>query len=233
MFADQLRRSIQSAPRNSLPDVARALWGALAAGQISEAQAETLSAEIDARRVSPPAPPARRVGSRPVTDASLERRRRWAASGLIPPTIAASFTASETAALAVVALEVSRSGSCQWPHARIAAVAGVSVSTVKRAVREAKRLGLIDVQERRVSWWRNDSNIITITSPTWVTWLSRRGGGQPWPRTVSRGTRVGRETGENRLKGMRGGEGGDRRRQNEPPVARFGPGRPSRVSTGG
>ena len=35
------------------------------------------------------------MGSRPVSGASLERRRRWAASGRLPPALAARFTLAE------------------------------------------------------------------------------------------------------------------------------------------
>ncbi len=67
-----------------------ALWQALGAGYVTEAEAEVLSMLIEARKALPvvaKAPP-QRVGSRPLTDASMERRRRWAASGRMPPGIA-------------------------------------------------------------------------------------------------------------------------------------------------
>ena len=97
MFAEEIRRQAMSAPRVALPDVTAALWKAFAAGAVSEATAEELSGLIEARMALPvtraaaegPEPlkaaPPRHVGSRPRTDASLERRRRWAASGRLPP----------------------------------------------------------------------------------------------------------------------------------------------------
>jgi hypothetical protein len=178
----------------NLPELARTLWRALAEGLVSEAEAESLSDLIETRKAVPVRPEPSRTGSRPITGDSLARRRRWAASGLLPPALASHFTPAETAALAALALEVSRTGDCRWPLARLAAVAGVSVSTAKRAIREAKRLGLVEVEERRVSWWRNDSNVVRIVSPAWCAWLSKGGGGQAWPRTVSRGSTGGRET---------------------------------------
>lgn len=231
MFADELRRAIQSSPRNGLPEIARALWGALAGGQISEAQAETLSAEIDARRVSPPAPPARRVGSRPKSPASLERRRRWAASGGLPVALAAKFTTAEIAALAVIAAEVAVRGDCRLPIGAIAGKAGISETSVRNAVREARRLGLLHVEERRLDRWRSETNVLRVVSAEWSQWIAHggRGGGckSANPPDSDRSSRS-RETDVNRLKGYRAGGGGDRQRQNGPPTARSDRSGPSR-----
>src|SRR4051812_16602681 len=106
MFVEQLRRTISASPRVELARVAQLLWKAYAAGQVSEDQASELSDLIEARRALPPAPkPVQRrlIGSRPRTPASLERRRRWAAFGALPPALASRFTLAETAVLAVVA----------------------------------------------------------------------------------------------------------------------------------
>lgn len=179
MFLDELRRAIEAAPRSKLPDVAKALWGAVAAEQISETDAETLSALIDKRRTLPPLPPARKTGSRPRSPASIERRRRWAASGALPVGLAAQFTVAEQAVLAVVAEEFVKHGRCTLHIPHIAALAGVGETTVRTALREAKQIGLVAIEIRRVTAWRNDSNIVTIISAEWTTWLVRggRGGG--------------------------------------------------------
>ena len=99
-----------------VPAVTAAMWRAYNEGQITEPEAEDLSLLIEARRtcadIGLPAPdrigsPVRRsVGSRPRTGASMERRRRWAASGRLPPGLAARFTLAEQAVLALVAAEV-------------------------------------------------------------------------------------------------------------------------------
>lgn len=190
MFADAIRRQAEAVPRAALPAVTTALWRALANGQVSEAEAETLAALIEARQVpSAPVPvsvdeagkpdtaqkplgsPRTGAGSRPRTDASLERRRRWAASGRLPPAIAARFTAGEQAVLALVAAETARRKDCRLAIEHMAAIAGVSRSTVKNALREARRLGLITVEERKVTGWRNDTNVIRIVSTEWTAWL--------------------------------------------------------------
>ena len=40
MFADEIRRAAEAAPRCKLPDVAALLWRAFGAGQVTEAEAE-------------------------------------------------------------------------------------------------------------------------------------------------------------------------------------------------
>src|SRR5687767_11073492 len=90
--------------------------------------------------------------------ASLERRRRWASAGALPPALASRFTLAEQAVLAVVAAEHQKHGACTLPIGNVAALAGVSETTVRNAVREARRLGFLQVEERRVSAWRNLPN---------------------------------------------------------------------------
>ncbi|KQQ11542.1 hypothetical protein ASF56_24760 [Methylobacterium sp. Leaf122] len=181
MFKDEIRRAAEAAARIELPAVSAALWKALAAGNVTETEAEELSELIEARKAVPVAlrpAPARR-GSRPRTDASMERRRRWAASGRLPPALAWKFTTAELAVLSLVAAEVAKHGRCTLAHGHLAAVAGVSVSSVKRAMTAAREAGLIEVEVRRVSAFRNDTNIVTITSREWLSWLrlARQGGG--------------------------------------------------------
>src|SRR3982751_4260744 len=110
MFVEQLRRAVEASPRVELAKVSGLLWRAYAAGQVSEAEAQALSDLIEARRAlsAAPKPLQRRLGSRPRSPASMERRRRWAASGALPPALAARFNLVETAVLAVIAAEVLR-----------------------------------------------------------------------------------------------------------------------------
>lgn len=213
MFVDELRRVIETAPRNGLPDVAKALWGAVADGQIAETDAEILSGLIDARRAAPAPRPARRWGTRPRSPASIERRRRWAASGALPVGLAAQFTIAEQAVLAVVAGEVMKHGRCTLFIGHIAALAGVGETSVRNALRQAKQLGLVAIEIRRVTAWRNEANVVTVTSPEWLVWLTRggRGGGCTSVKgTVSgssrggdtRSERSGMESGQRRCRGV-------------------------------
>ena len=180
MFVDTIRHAIEASPRMKLPEVAALLWRAFGAGQVTEAEAEMLSGLIEVRQAlpAPVLPTRRKTGSRPRSSASLERRRQWSTSGRLPPSLSAKFTPAEVAVLSVLAVEVKRTGDCRWPHARLAAVAGVSESSVKRALRAARDLGLIQIEERKVSAFRNDTNVVEITSPEWRGWLRLGGGGQ-------------------------------------------------------
>ncbi|TXM94081.1 helix-turn-helix domain-containing protein [Methylobacterium sp. WL116] len=191
-YAYEIRRQAEAAPRAALPAVTVALWKAFGEGHLSETEAEALSGLIEARQLSerpttlsqrPNGAPRSPVGSRPRTDASMERRRRWAAAGRLSPAIAARFTLAEQAVLAVVAAEVAKRGTCALSVGAVAALAGVSPSTVQRAVREAKLHGLVTVEERRLARFRNDTNVVCIVSHEWKAWLrlarrqDRPGGG--------------------------------------------------------
>jgi hypothetical protein len=39
---------------------------------------------------------------------------------------------------------------------------------VKNAIREARRLGLLTVEERQITGFRNDTNVIRIISAEWL-----------------------------------------------------------------
>src|SRR3954471_18296953 len=99
---NKIRQAVQAAARDRLSELSAALWKAFAAGAVTEAQAEELSLAIEARKApaASTAPARRRVGPPPRTDASMDRRRRWAASGRLPPQVASRFTLAEQAVLA-------------------------------------------------------------------------------------------------------------------------------------
>src|SRR5215211_1654976 len=115
MFIEQLRRAVEASPRVELARVSALLWKAYAAGQVTEAEASALSEAIELKRGAPVTqkPRQRRFGSRPRSTASLERRRRWAASGALPPALASRFTLAEQAVLAVIAAEDRKHGDCR------------------------------------------------------------------------------------------------------------------------
>lgn len=187
MHAAEIRRAVEAAPRTGLPQVAALLWKAYGDGQVSEAEAEALSTLIEARKGAPRDPsmaprasdpqalsnlPATRraVGSRPRSPESMVRRRRWAASGRLPPQVAAHFTLAQQAVLALVAAEAVRRGDCRLCHAHLAAVAGVAPSTVRATLRLARDLGLVSIEVRRITGWRNESSVTRIICPAWTAW---------------------------------------------------------------
>src|SRR4051794_12548877 len=184
MFAEQLLRAVEASPRAELPAVSALLWKAYAAGYVSESDAADLSTLIEARKAVGSAPrvsPRRLVGSRPRSPGHMERRRRWAASGCLPPAIAARFTLAEQSALAVIAAETRKRGDCRLTNGELADVAGVSITSVKNALRHARALGLISIEERRLTAFRNASNVVRITDASWQAWLRLGGGGKSAP----------------------------------------------------
>ncbi len=190
MFADELRRAAEGSPRADLHKVAGLLWKAYAAGTVTEAQASELSEFIEARKAIPPeskrAP--RRTGSRPRSSESMERRRKWAASGRLPPQIQSRFTLAEAAVLSIMAAEIAGKGACTLTIGHIAALAGVCNQTVRNAMREAAGLGFIRVEERRLTAWRNAPNRVTILSAEWLSWLRlrpKRGGSKCFDPTAT------------------------------------------------
>src|SRR4051794_26126300 len=188
MFANQLRAAITAAPRVELGRLSETLWKAWGQGLLSDADAQSIADMIEARRalsVLPPRPRLR-VGSRPRSPGHMERRRRWAASGCLPPALAARFTLAETAVLAVMAAEHRRRGDCRLTNQEIADVAGVSITTVKNALRVARTINLLSVEERRLSAFRNASNVVRIVSPEWRAWLRLGGGGKSVPGSPTR-----------------------------------------------
>ena len=70
------------------------------------------------------------------------------------------------AVLAVTATEIVKHGDCRMTPEHIATVAAVSRSTVKAALRHARLLGLITVEDRQRSAWRGLSDVVRIVSRT-------------------------------------------------------------------
>jgi hypothetical protein len=91
---------------------------------------------------------------------------------MMPPRLTELFTNGEAACLCAIAMEVKRRGRCDLYVDKIAAFAGVSRSTAKNAIREAKRLKLIEVQEWRQAPDWNGPNRIRIVDQAWLAWLA-------------------------------------------------------------
>lgn len=157
--------------------------------------------------------PRPRTGPRPRRPEHVERRRRWIASGKLPAALACLFTYGEQAVLAVIAHEVQRQGDCRKSKAELADLAGVAITSVKNALRQARALGLITVEERRLSRWRNATNVVRIVSPEWRAWLRLGGRGQISAPLKDRFIKE-----------------ASRRRVGEPPAAGFQPAAPPQMS---
>ncbi len=152
----------------ALEEIGRVMWQAFAEEAFDWAEAERLDGLIRARqermraaggargagsagglqRASAAlcgalAAAARRPRS-PDRVASVERRRRVASSGALPPGPAGWLTEGQRAVLTVVGREAARGvPTCKWPIAKIAALAGVERTTVQGALRLAGGLGLV------------------------------------------------------------------------------------------
>lgn len=117
----------------------------------------------------------RRYQPRP--DRAASRRRRRSLGGrsdaFMPPSVSEAFSEGARGVLVVIAGEVKSSGRCVLAVDAIAARAGVGRTTVRTALSEARRLGLIHVRYRANPGAKNDTNVITITDAEWRSWLKR------------------------------------------------------------
>lgn len=91
----------------------------------------------------------------------------------MPDTIRHHYTEGERAVLTVIAGEVKHHGLCDLAVDRIAAIAGLSRTTVQNAIREARALGHLSVENRPRKGQKNLTNLVRIVSPEWLAWLKR------------------------------------------------------------
>ncbi len=189
-FCDQMAAAIDGARTlTRLDHLSRSIWQGLAAGAVGDDDAQALAERLHACRSVirgeikpvgiPPGRssifPPRRLQRAPLRPVAIARRRHLAASGPMPPSLACKFTVSELAVLRIIGDEVRQHGHCDRCIDEIAARAGVCRRMVQNAIREAARLGLLTVEERRREGRRNLPNVVRIVSKEWVTWLARGG----------------------------------------------------------
>jgi hypothetical protein len=102
-------------------------------------------------------------------------------SGAMPPALACRFTTGQASVMRIVADEVRLRGRCDRTMGEIAARAGVCIRLAQLAMRWAETLDYMKIEERRVSAFRNETNVITITAPEWQVWIAHgprpQGGG--------------------------------------------------------
>jgi predicted transcriptional regulator len=182
---------------SALDGYCRAVWSDWGAGRLTDDQAQSLAETIEARRrevrgrdtvtarvpqVAAQArasarpshfPPKRKAPRSPNRRASIERRRKLAASGPMPSQLAAQFTTGELAALRIVADAVRDRRACLMTLGEIAARAGVCVTTARNALRQAARDGLLTIEERRRDKRPNLPNVVRIVSREWTSWIER------------------------------------------------------------
>ena len=189
-FAEHFRTAIEAAPLRDLDSITKELSKALGAGLIADDDAQQLYELIHRRRGAQPgarslaaATPAltrryyiqRSPEQRsPDRQASIKRRREHAATGPLPPNLAAGFTTSELAALKIVADEWLAHGACDLSQNEIGARAGVSRTVVKRALKCAELdNSMIKVERRPRSGRKHLTNVIRIVRAEWLDWLRK------------------------------------------------------------
>ncbi len=190
MFQDQLSAAIDAAATPQLDHLAVTLWRAHAAGHVDDNHAqqfaERMQARRDARRgltsdqidqksgaASAMFLPVPRKQRPPHKQRAIERRRRLAASGPMPPHLACRFTTCELAVLRLIGDHVAERGLCDRTLAEMAARAGTCKTIVRNAIRLASHMGLMTVQERRRPGRKNLSNVIRVVAADWLLWLKR------------------------------------------------------------
>src|SRR3954463_16649219 len=197
-----------------LDHLSRSIWQSLAAGAVADEDAQALAERLHARRSvlrgdlkpvgirfgRPSIFPPRRLQRAPKRPVAIARRRHLAASGPMPPALACKFTVSELAVLRIIGDEVRQHGLCDRCVNEIAARAGVCRRMVQNAIREAARLGLLTIEERRREGRRNLPNVIRIVSKEWTSWLARGGRSSPQPAELPIGCKKMRPTGSRNKK---------------------------------
>lgn len=190
MFKDQMAGAIDDARTlTQLDTLSRLIWQGFQSQALTDEEAQLLAERIHARKgvtraIQEPVGrplgrltmfPPRRVQIAPDRRVARARRRQLAASGPMPPALAAHFTQAEMAVLRIVADEVRQSGSCSRSLAEIAARAGCGRTTAQNAIRQAARLGLVTVQERRREGQKNLPNVVRVVSAEWLAWMRPAG----------------------------------------------------------
>ncbi|MCJ2121021.1 hypothetical protein [Methylobacterium sp. J-077] len=199
MFHATMRSAIEGARTLAqLDDLSRAIWQAHVAQTVSDVEAQGLAETLHTRRaaireaVAPVGIPLGRVTlfppkslqRPPERSVAIERRRRLACSGPMPPALGSRFTTGQLAVLRIVGDEVARNGACALCIDAIAARAGVCRRLAQVAIRLAEGDGLLTIQERRHQGRKSDPNVVRIISREWLQWL-RRGGRSTAPALLS------------------------------------------------
>ena len=190
MFHATMRGAIEDARTLAqLDNLSRTIWQAHAAETVTDSEAQGLAEALHVRRsamreavvpVGIPLGrvtlfPPKRLQRAPERSVAIERRRRLACSGPMPPALASRFTVGQLAVLRIVGDEMARNDACGLCIDAIAARAGVCRRLAQGAIRLAEGDGLLTIQERRHQGRKSNPNMVRIISREWLQWL-RRGG---------------------------------------------------------
>ncbi|NTI85642.1 hypothetical protein G6L87_01035 [Agrobacterium rhizogenes] len=120
-----------------------------------------------------------RARRRPLTSEQrskeIQRRRKWASAGNMPPEIRACYSEAERAALCVIAQRCREKGFCDLCLDEVARLAGVGRTSVQNAIRKARSKAFehISVRERPQRSGKSLTNIIKIVSSSWRGWIEQ------------------------------------------------------------
>jgi hypothetical protein len=167
-----------------LEEISSKVWDSWGHGEINETEADGLSKVIHRLTSrggeSPPSIgqlasrfPPRRPSRSPDRKASRERRRELGGSSALPPEFRRHYTESQRAVLFIVAGEVKRSGVCELPIDKVAALAGVCRSSVQATLNKAAELFHLKIRHRPRRGEKSDTNWIEIASSEWREWIRR------------------------------------------------------------
>ncbi|MCJ2017438.1 hypothetical protein MKK84_08370 [Methylobacterium sp. E-065] len=158
MFHATMRSAIEEARTLAqLDDLSRTIWQAHATEAVTDDEAQGLAEALHTRRsavreaVAPVGIPLgrvtlfppKRLQRAPERSVAIERRRRLACSGPMPPALASRFTTGQLAVLRIVGDEMARNGACGLCIDAIAARAGVCRRLAQAAIRLAEGDGLL------------------------------------------------------------------------------------------
>ena len=160
--------------RREPQQAALALVGTIAAAEPRTGSQRALwpSAAPFARRS--PFSSGKRSARSPDRKRSARRRCNVAQGKPLPEWMQWEFTEHERAVLEIVSRDHIARGCCTRFMGEIAALAGVSESTARRAMQRAADSGLLDVRHRPRPGAPHLSNVATIVSPDWREWLAKR-----------------------------------------------------------
>jgi hypothetical protein len=103
---------------------------------------------------------------------SKSRRQMLAATSPLSARMAAPLTPCQLAYARFLADETARSGDCRKSLDEIAARIGTCSKTIQRAQQRLAQLEYIKVELRPVEGEKHDTNVVTIISAEWLTWIA-------------------------------------------------------------
>lgn len=108
----------------------------------------------------------------PDKERSKRRRQMLAAMAPMAPAMMAQLTPSQQAYAKFIADETIRTGDCRLSLDEIAARCGMCSKTAQRAQQRLRQLNWVHVEYRPIHGRKHDTNVVTITSIEWRTWIA-------------------------------------------------------------